>query len=217
MKYVFHWRLQKYSETYSRDTVSLPAILGSIFRPELSIAISFAWPGALWKYNVTNTAIVTKIRRVDRDETPCSSWCVKPIGTWLSVKNHDDVIKWKHFPRYWLFVRGIQRSPVNYSHYGQWRGVLMFSLICARINGWVNNGEAGDLRRHHAHYDAIVMLGKIFTGPTFKLLMSLISDIYRSLIPDKNTFTKYCISQGISKFTGALKSTTWYISRVWRT
>ena len=28
----------------------------------------------------------------------------------------------------------------------------MFSSICARINGWVNNGEAGDLRRHRAHY-----------------------------------------------------------------
>ena len=23
---------------------------------------------------------------------------------------HDDVIKWKHFPRYWPFVRGIHRS-----------------------------------------------------------------------------------------------------------
>ena len=27
-----------------------------------------------------------------------------------------------------------------------------------RINGWVNNGEAGDLRRHRAHYDVIVMV-----------------------------------------------------------
>ena len=33
----------------------------------------------------------------------------------------------------------------------------MFSLICTRINGWVNNGEAGDLRRHRAHYDVTVM------------------------------------------------------------
>ena len=70
---------------------------------------------------------------------------------------HDDVIKWKHFPRYWPFVRGIHRSPVNSPHKGQWRGALMFSLICARINGWINNGEAGDLRRHCAHYDVIVM------------------------------------------------------------
>ena len=42
---------------------------------------------------------------------------------------HDDVIKWKHFPRYWPFVRGIHRSPVNSPHKGQWRGALMFSLI----------------------------------------------------------------------------------------
>ena len=44
---------------------------------------------------------------------------------------HGDVIKWKHFPRYWPFVWGIHRSPVNSPHKGQWRGALMFSLICA--------------------------------------------------------------------------------------
>ena len=71
---------------------------------------------------------------------------------------HDDVIKWKHFPRYWPFVRGIHRSPVNSPHKGQWRGALMFTLICARINGWVNNCKAGDLRRKRAYYDVIVMI-----------------------------------------------------------
>ena len=70
---------------------------------------------------------------------------------------HDDVIKWKHFPRYWPFVRRIHRSPVNSPQKGQWRGVLMFSLICAWINGWASNREAGDLRRLRAHYDANVM------------------------------------------------------------
>ena len=48
-------------------------------------------------------------------------------------------------------------SPVNSPHKGQRRGTLMFSLIYARINGWVNNREVGDLRRHCAHYDVIVM------------------------------------------------------------
>ena len=70
---------------------------------------------------------------------------------------HDDVIKWKHFPRYWPFVRGIHRSPVNSPHKGQWRGALMCSLICAWINGWVNNRAAGDMRRHCAHYYVIVV------------------------------------------------------------
>ena len=72
-------------------------------------------------------------------------------------KSHDDVIKWKHFPRDWPFVREIHRSPVNFPHKGQWRGALMFSLIYAWINDWVNNREAGDLRRQHGHYDVIVM------------------------------------------------------------
>ena len=31
----------------------------------------------------------------------------------LDTSAHDDVIKWKHFPCYWPFVRGIHRSPVN--------------------------------------------------------------------------------------------------------
>ena len=63
----------------------------------------------------------------------------------------------KHFPRYWPFVWGIHRSPVNSPHKGQWREAWMFSLICAWINGWVNNGEAGDLRRYRAHYVVIAM------------------------------------------------------------
>ena len=70
---------------------------------------------------------------------------------------HDDVIKWKHFPRYWLFVRGIHWSPVNSPHKGQWRGALMFSLICAWTSDWVNNGKTGDLKCHRPHYDVIVI------------------------------------------------------------
>ena len=73
--------------------------------------------------------------------------------------HHDDVIKWKHFPRHWPFVRGIHWSPVNSPHKGQWRGAFMF-FICAWINGWVNNREAGDLRRHLAHDDVTVMYAK---------------------------------------------------------
>ena len=69
----------------------------------------------------------------------------------LSLGNHrihDDIIKWKHFLLYWPFVRGIHQSPLNSPHKGQWRGALMFFLICTWINGWVNNPESGDLKRH---------------------------------------------------------------------
>ena len=64
--------------------------------------------------------------------------------------------------------------PVNSPHKGQWRGALMFSLIYAGINGWVNTGEVGDLIRHHTHYDVIVMIvvstPDSFIGITFDLL-----------------------------------------------
>ena len=46
---------------------------------------------------------------------------------------HVDVIKWKHFPRYWPFVRGIHRCPVNFTHRGQWREALMF-FFYMRLN-----------------------------------------------------------------------------------
>ena len=76
--------------------------------------------------------------------------------TWVTGElSHDAVIKWKQFLRFWPFVWGIHRSPVNSPHKGQWRRAWMFSLICAWINGWVNNIEAGDLRRHRAHCDVI--------------------------------------------------------------
>ena len=79
----------------------------------------------------------------------------RPYG--IPLHRHADVIKWKHFPRYWPFVRGIHRSPVNSPHKGQWRGTLMCSMICAWINSWVNNREAGDFRRYRTHYDVTVM------------------------------------------------------------
>ena len=103
----------------------------------------------LWYKSITWT--ITDVCRI---YTPSScTFCVYCY--------HDDVIKWKYFLRYWPFVRGIHRSPVNSSHKGQWRGAFMFSLICARLNGWVNNCEAGDLRRICSHYDVTVMLSGI--------------------------------------------------------
>ena len=70
---------------------------------------------------------------------------------------HNDVFKWKHFLRYWPFVPGIHRPSVNSPHKGQWRGALVFPLICAWINGWVNNRKVGDVRRQCAHYYVTVM------------------------------------------------------------
>ena len=74
---------------------------------------------------------------------------------------HWTVAWWRHqmetFSALLALCAGNSPVPVNFPHKGQWRGDLMFTLICARINDWVNNREAGDLRRHLDHYDVSVM------------------------------------------------------------
>ena len=62
-----------------------------------------------------------------------TTWETWETSSHESTVVHDDVIQFKHFPRYWSFVRGSHRSPVNSPHKGQWRGTLMFSLM----NGWL--------------------------------------------------------------------------------
>ena len=82
----------------------------------------------------------------------------------------------KKFPRYWPFVRGIHRSPVNSPHKGQWRGALMFSLICACINGWVNNWDAGEC-------GITVMLVSFMSGLRFIRLTALMYLILWYVLP----------------------------------
>ena len=73
-----------------------------------------------------------------------------------SRSNHDHVIKWKHFPHYWPFVRGIHghrwipRTKASDAEF--W---FLFDLRWA--NSWASNRYAGGLKRYRAHYDVTVM------------------------------------------------------------
>ena len=67
------------------------------------------------------------------------------LGSWILLGS-------LHKCNHWLFT-----CTYLTSHKGQCRGALIFSLICTRINRWVNKGKAGDLRCHRAHYDVAVM------------------------------------------------------------
>ena len=87
-------------------------------------------------------AISSNATRFTRAECSCPSWWRHQMETFSALLA--------------ICVWGIHRSPVNSPHKGQWRGALMFSLICVWINGWVNNREAGDLRCYRAQYDVIV-------------------------------------------------------------
>ena len=112
---------------------NIKSIIMKLIIQNSSLALALEWLGGEW-----HSTLLMIIQHVFRQ------W-------------HDDIIKWKIFSRNWPFVQGIHRSPVNSPHKGQWRGALMFSLICVWINDWVNNREAGDLRQYSAHYDVIVM------------------------------------------------------------
>ena len=105
------------------------------------------------------------------------------------------------FPRHWPFVREILRSPVNSPQKGQWRGALMFSLICVWINGWVYNREAGDLRPYRAHYDVIVMKYYLY------VLLQHTSAITHS------SMTSTLAQTGTKQQNGCLKKPIWNIYR----
>ena len=80
------------------------------------------------------------------------------LSCWNSgfiISYHDSWMSDYSLCLYLLFH--VHGHPVNSPRKGQWRGALMFSLICAWINAWVNNRETGDLRRHWADYDVSVM------------------------------------------------------------
>ena len=96
------------------------------------------------------------IRAITKLILVCNAFIVSML-TWWPWQNAEPW--WRHqmetFFALLALCAGNSPVPVNSPHKGQWRGALMFSLICVWINGWVNNREAGDLRRHRGHYAVI--------------------------------------------------------------
>ena len=115
---------------------------------------------------------------------------------------------WRHqmetFSALLALCAGNSPAPVNSPHKGQWREALMFTLICARINDWVNNREAGDLRRHRGHYDVNVIIKQMLLSgtPSRETLMN-INQKKRRL---KKTYLKMLeyVAQGFKMFVNLL-------------
>ena len=70
--------------------------------------------------------------------------------TWETA--HVDVMKWKHFPRYWSFL------CVCGGGGGGGGGGIHWPPVDSQTNGWANNRDIGNFRRHSTHYDITVML-----------------------------------------------------------
>ena len=75
----------------------------------------------------------------------------------LRLQYHDDAIRWKHFPRYWHFVRGISDRWISLTKAGD-EELWCFLWSAPWMNGWVNNSEADDLRSHRVHCNVNVMI-----------------------------------------------------------
>ena len=86
---------------------------------------------------------------------------------------------------------------------GQWRGALIFSLICARINGWVNNGDTGDLRRHRAHCDVNVMISLCWNVTLMTHLC--LSYIVNPKIDDVSCHTRASVAKVLPYITSSLR------------
>ena len=88
----------------------------------------------------------------------CSNSSLVRTCAWrrIGLISHVEIIKWKYFPRYWPFVRGIHRSPVDSLHKGQWRGALMFSLILAWTNSSTVEQNTVECRYNAVQYCKIL-------------------------------------------------------------
>ena len=102
---------------------------------------------------------------------------------WLKLSGHHDD------------VRGIHRSLVNSPHQGQWRGVLLFSSICAWTNNWINNQGVGDLRGHRAHHDVTAMLPDIISDNGFHWIVSETLWQLKWQAHNRNSMTMHMTSQ----------------------
>ena len=90
-------------------------------------------------------------------------------------------------------------------HKGQWRGALMFPLICVWINSWENNREAGDLRCCRAHYDVTVMLWKTRTCLWYLVKTTAVDGI-DIVLPEYSGFS----TRRFRNHTPILCSLPWY-------
>ena len=126
-----------------------------------------------WRMGLTLLVLKWTIESI-----PCSYWCPESLHRQV-INIHGFIIQDKpvfvfheqkiQLPIPWLrhqmetfsalpsLCAGNLPVTGEFPHKGQWHGALMFCLICAWMNGWVNNRESSDLRRHRVHYEVTLM------------------------------------------------------------
>ena len=90
--------------------------------------------------------------------------CRKRDGWYTSVKSekngtqtllhYDNVIKWKHFPHYWPFVRVFHRSPMNSPNKGRWCffDLRLYKRLRKQFRWWFETSSRSLWRRYYDNY-----------------------------------------------------------------
>ena len=136
-----------------------------------------------WRFKDSWVLVQNRVRTVYAMVRQCSRTGMEegkvmaiPTALWVSIFTLTMMTSWNVD----LFrVTGHRCGEFTSSHTGQWRGAVMFSLICAWTNGWVNNRNAVDLRRHRANNDVIVMTLYVYDRLFIWVTIRTFFDIYR--------------------------------------
>ena len=154
----------------------------SILASKITINVSFS--SAVTTKNISSLRITSSLWGESTDDrwifptkvqwgvSRCHDTVIRMIKSWRSIVistctwwnlNPQNTSKCDKYMRQYVssplttWWRYLMETFSALLHKRQWHGAFMFSLICVRINGWVNNCEAGDLRRYRAHYDVTIM------------------------------------------------------------
>ena len=103
-----------------------------------------------------------------------------PLGLWYAYTNSNGMMTSSNgniFRVTGPLLGETTSWSLDSSHKGQWRRALMFSYICTWTNGWANNRDAGDLRRHRVHFD-VTVLGTIGTPDISMIKCMMISILW---------------------------------------
>ena len=149
-----------------------------------------------WQPRISEPQYPTPVTEYQR--LPCSK---HTMYDGFSCWGNWDMSWWRHQMETFsaLLALFAGNSPVTgeFPHKSQWRGALGFSLICTWINGWVTNREAGDLRRHRAHYDITVMRLIAIAGSnklaTCNIIIQISGSFCRSFETSQNNIFKHII------------------------
>ena len=122
MAYILHHCKARYVRLFRAVYVAMPVIIYNFVGQVICVVFNMLSSGRVWANRVTDC----RQKYFSRMQTPIHN--LTSIGLLYGMMTS---LNEKKIPRYWPFVWGINRSPVNSPHKGHWRGTLMFSLICA--------------------------------------------------------------------------------------